>query len=293
MNEMLEQLKQQLVAFGPNLFAGLAVLVLGWLVAILASLLVRKILVRTSVDNKFAEWMKGPDSRSAVPIEQWAGKAVFYFIMLFVLIAFFATIKLTVVTEPLNALVEPFMAYLPKLVGAGVLVFVAWVLATVLKKIIAGALKAAKLDEKLGGATGGAAKPMPLSTTFAEAVYWLIFLIFLPLILQTLELQSLLEPVTAMFNKVSAFLPNIISAAAIAVIGWFIARIAQRIVQSLLASAGLDRLSEKWGLAASRRCDVGVACLGGGSGSARPRSPARRTNAPGLPPAGRRPGAVP
>ena len=73
----------------------------------------------------------------------------------------------------------------------------------------------------------------------------------MPLILQTLELQSLLEPVTAMFNKVSAFLPNIISAAAIAVIGWFIARIAQRIVQSLLASAGLDRLSEKWGLAAS------------------------------------------
>ena len=251
MNEVFEQLKQQFVAFGPNLFAGLAVLVLGWLVAILASLLVRKVLVRTSVDNKFAEWMKGPDSRSAVPIEQWAGKAVFYFIMLFVLIAFFATIKLTVVTEPLNALVEPFMAYLPKLVGAGLLVFVAWVLATVLRKIIAGALKAAKLDEKLGGATGGAAKPMPLSTTFAEAVYWLIFLIFLPLILQTLELQSLLEPVTAMFNKVSAFLPNIISAAAIAVIGWFIARIAQRIVQSLLASAGLDRLSEKWGLAAS------------------------------------------
>ncbi len=251
MNEMIDQLKQQFAVFGPNLLAGLAVLVLGWLVAVVASFLVRKLLSKTSMDNKIAAWVSGPDAKTAVPIEAWAGKAVFYLIMLVVLIAFFATIKLTVITEPLNALVQPFMAYLPKLVGAGVLLLVAWVLATVLKKIIAGVLKASKLDEKLGGATGNGAKPMALSNTFAEAVYWLVFLIFLPLILQALDMQALLQPVTAMFNKVFAFLPNIISAAAIAVIGWFIARIVQRLVQSLLASAGVDRLSEKWGLAAS------------------------------------------
>jgi hypothetical protein len=66
-----------------------------------------------------------------------------------------------------------------------------------------------------------------------------------------LELRALLEPVTAMFNKMFAFLPNLISAAAIAIIGWFVARIVQRVLQSLLASAGVDRLSEKWGIAAS------------------------------------------
>jgi hypothetical protein len=121
----------------------------------------------------------------------------------------------------------------------------------VLKKVIGGALKATKLDEKLGGATGEGAKPMSLSETFADVVYWLVFLIFLPLILQALDMKALLEPLTTLFNKVFAFLPNIISAAAIMVIGWFIARVVQRLVQSLLASAGVDRLSEKWGLAAS------------------------------------------
>lgn len=251
MNEMIKQLQEQFAAFGPNLLAGLAVLVLGWLVALVASYVVRKLLSKTTVDNKIAQWMSGPDTRTAIPIEAWVGKAVFYLIMLIVLIAFFTTIKLSVITEPLNALVQPVVAYLPKLVGAGVLVLIAWVLATVLKKIIAGVLKATKLDEKLGGATGADAKPMALSNTFAEVVYWLVFLLFLPLILQALEMKALLEPVTAMFNKVFAFLPNIISASAIAVVGWFIARIVQRIVQSLLASVGVDRLSEKWGLAAS------------------------------------------
>ena len=65
MNEMIEQLKQQFTAFGPNLLAGLAVLVLGWLVALLAGLLVRKILSRTAVDNKIAQWMSGPDTEDA------------------------------------------------------------------------------------------------------------------------------------------------------------------------------------------------------------------------------------
>jgi len=251
MQEMIEQLRQQFAVFGPNLLAGLAVLVLGWFVAIVVSFGVRKLLGKTSVDNKVAKWMSGPETKTPVQIEQWIGKAVFYLIMLVVLIAFFSTIKLTIVSEPLNSLLQPILAYLPRLIGATVLLLVAWLLATVMKKVIAGALRATKLDEKLAGAATEGSKPMPLSQTFGDVVYWLVFLIFLPLILQALDLQALLEPVTTLFNKVFAFLPNIISAAAIALVGWFIARIVQRLVQSLLASAGVDRLSEKWGLAGS------------------------------------------
>lgn len=254
MNDILMQLKQQFAAFGPNLLAGLAVLVLGWLVALCAAFVARRLLCRTSADNRLAQWLSGPDSKRQVPVEDWVGKAVFYFIMLIVLVAFFSTIKLTMVTEPLNAVLQPLLAYLPRLIGASVLIFVAWILATVLRKILAGALKAAKLDEKLGGASDAddkSNKPMALSETFADVVYWLVFLIFLPPILQTLELQGLLTPVTTLFNKVFAFLPNLVSSAAILAVGWFVARIVQRMVQSLLSSAGIDSLSEKWGLAPS------------------------------------------
>jgi len=251
MNEMIEQLRQQFAEFGPNLLAGLAVLVGGWLVALFAAFVTRKLLSKTSVDNRIAQWMGGPESKRQVPIEQWASKAVFFLVMLIVLIAFFSTIKLTMVSEPLNALVQPILAFLPRLIGAGVLILVAWVLATVLRNVIASILRATKMDEKLSGAAGEETKPLPLSKTFADVIYWLVFLIFLPLILQALEMNALLEPLTTLFNKLFAFLPNIFSAAAILVIGWFIARIVQRLVQSLLASAGVDRLSEKWGMAAS------------------------------------------
>ena len=117
MNEILDQLREQFAAFGPNLLAGLAVLVLGWIVALIASFLVRKLLGKTSLDNKLAAWISGPDAKKPIPIEDWAGKTVFYVVMLLVLIAFFTTIKLTVITEPLNALFDPLLAYLPRLIG--------------------------------------------------------------------------------------------------------------------------------------------------------------------------------
>jgi hypothetical protein len=90
-----------------------------------------------------------------------------------------------------------------------------------------------------------------VSRTLSEAVYWLIFLFFLPAILGALDIKSLLDPIMVMFNKFFAYLPQIIGAGMILLVGWLVARIVQRLVASLLASAGTDTASEKWGLAKS------------------------------------------
>lgn len=251
MNDLLVQLKQQFAAYGPTLLAGLAVLVVGWLVAVFASFLVRKILGKVSIDNKIAQWIAGPDAKREIPIERWAGAVVFWVILLFVLIGFLQTIKLTSVSGPLNSLLEPVMAYLPRVAGGALLLAAAWIVATIIRKVLLAVLSATTLDEKVGGQVREGSTPIALSKTFAEIVYWLIFLLFLPAILQALAMQSLLEPVTSLFNKIFIFLPNLLSAAAIALFGWLIARIVGRIVQSLLACTGIDGLSEKWGLAGS------------------------------------------
>ena len=251
MNEVLQQLRDQVAYFGPNLLAGLVVLIVGWLVALVAAFLVRKGLERVSVDNKIAQWVAGGEQKGKVPIERWIGKAVFYLIMLFVVVAFLQTVKLTVVTEPFHALVQPLMGYLPHLLGGGLLILAAWLLATIVKNVVSLTLRATRIDEKLGGSLTGDGKLVGLSNRFAEVVYWLVFLLFLPAILQVLQMEALLAPVTTLLNKVFAFLPNIISAAAIGAIGWFVARIVQRLFQNLLASTGVDELSEKWGVAGS------------------------------------------
>ncbi len=51
-----------------------------------------------------------------------------------------------------------------------------------------------------------------------------------------------------MFAKALAFLPNLFAAAIVLVVGWFVARIIQRIATSFLTAAGVDRLSDRIGL---------------------------------------------
>jgi hypothetical protein len=51
-----------------------------------------------------------------------------------------------------------------------------------------------------------------------------------------------------MLNRVFAYLPNIVAAGLILLVGWFVARVVQRIVTGLLAAAGADRLGEQVGL---------------------------------------------
>jgi hypothetical protein len=55
----------------------------------------------------------------------------------------------------------------------------------------------------------------------------------------------------ASYTRFLAFLPNLVAAAVIFVVGWFIARIIRNIVTGLLSAIGADRLSERVGLASA------------------------------------------
>jgi Conserved TM helix len=202
------------------------------------------------------------------------GTIVFWFIMLFVLMGFFQTLALTAISTPLDALIAQILVFLPRLLGAAVLLLVAWVVATVLKRIVTGVLRGLDLDRRISGVVRDDESPpsrlaaprtvsttetatarpttsltrISLADTLGDVVYWLVFLLFLPAILSTLDLGGILLPVQVMLNQIFGYLPNLFAAALILVVGWFVARIIQKIVTSLLAAAGVDRLGDRVGL---------------------------------------------
>jgi len=250
MQVIVNQIAQLVGAYIPSLVGALIILVIGWLVAVVVSAIVRGALRRTELDDRLARWIFGEEEAKAIETERWIAKGVYYLIMLFVLIAFFQVLGLTLITQPLNQLLMQVFQYAPRLLGAGLLLLIAWIVASVLRLVVLRVLRAAKLDERLGTQAGlEEEERVPLTQTIANAVYWLVFLLFLPAILNALALQGLLEPVQGMINKILGFLPNIFAAGLILVIGWFVARIVQRIVTNLLAAVGADQLSERVGLA--------------------------------------------
>jgi len=250
MQVIWDQITRLMGAYVPNFVAALAILIIGWLVALIVSAIVRGALRRTTLDDRLARWIVGEEAAKAIEMEKQIARGVYYLIMVFVLIAFFQTLGLTIITEPLNRLLIQVFQYAPRLLGAGLLLLIAWIVASVLKFTISRVLTAAKIDERLGSSAGlEEEKRVPLAQTIGNAVYWLVFLLFLPAVLSALELEGLLQPVQGMINQILGFLPNIFAAGLILAIGWFVARIVQQIVTNLLAAVGADRLSERVGLA--------------------------------------------
>lgn len=235
--------------YGPNLFGALAVLIIGWLVALIVSSAIGKALRKTGIDEKIAKKVVGDEKAHKIESHEWISNIIYYVLLFFVFVAFFQVLGLTLVAQPLNQLLTVVFAYIPKLFAALVLAVIAWVIATVLKKVVLRVLQSARVDEGLSSKTGLDRTEVPLSQTVAEIVFFLVLLLFLPMILNALALEGLLGPLQLMIAKILGFLPNLVAAAIILLIGWFLARILQKIVTNLLVAMGSEKLSERVGLA--------------------------------------------
>ena len=234
-------------AFLPSLIGAIVTLLVGWIVASVVSSVVKNLLKRTDLDNRLVGWATGSTTgRSSINSEKLIGDIVFWLIFLFALLGFLNALNLTVVASPLNNVLNQVLAFVPKLASAAALAGVAWLLATVVKAIVirtAGTLMPA-MSRRLAV---GENQVLP-SETLGNALYWFVFLFFLPLILDVLDLRGPLAPVQNLLNDILSALPNIFKAGLIGIVGWFLARIVRELVTNLLAAAGTERLAAKIGL---------------------------------------------
>lgn len=147
-----------------------------------------------------------------------------------------------------NNIVTSVQFYAPSVLGAIVLIVVAWLVATVLRAIVERVLNALHFDDRYGRSVGDPNTVTPLSKTIGNVVFWLTILLFLPGILGALNLPGIFVPVQNMVNTALAFLPNILAAVAIFVVGWFVASIVKRVLVSVFDAVGVDRLAARIGI---------------------------------------------
>ena len=269
--EPLKGIASEFWRYLPYLLGGIAVLVLGWLLAWAVAAIARKLLARTHLDERLGMAM-GRRLGEPGRLANWVAAAAFWIILSLSVIGALSVLQLGALSESLRQAVDAVMRYVPQLIAAGALLLAAWITASVLRWIVVRALEASRLEQRLGltrgaaptaqepyaagtpppvgGTTGASAAPTGIARSMGDIVYWLVFLLFLPAILGALALQGILGPVQSMVDKVLAFLPNILVAVVILALGWFFARILRRIVIGVLAAVGADRLGARIGLKA-------------------------------------------
>ena len=250
---MWDQLQsiQEAVADLSGFVAPVAIIVGGLVLSLLASWAVVAVVQRTGVDRRLSELLSSDDSKARTSIGRIAARIVFWLGVLITLVAMLSYVDLGEAAEPLQALIVQVLEYAPRILGAALIMVGAYLVARVLRYLIIAALTKTGLDERLSDQLAeveGREEKVPVSRMLGDTVYWLVFLLFLPAALGALELTGLLEPVTSMFETVVGYLPNLVSAAIILIVGWFVARLVQRILTNLSAAAGVDRLGERLGV---------------------------------------------
>lgn len=237
-----------------SLIGAIAILLLGWIVAALVSSAVRNLLKRTDIDNRIVG-MTARQQAPGINVEKVIASVVFWIIMILAIVAALNVLNLTTVSQPLNGFLNQIFSYLPRLGGAALLILAAWLLATISRLLVIRLARSLALDERVMGEPEDELAPPQnqflLSDTLGNVLYWFIFLFFLPLILDVLNLQGPLTPVQNLLNEFLAALPNIFKAIVIGFAGWLIARVVREIVRNLLVAVGSDRFGNRIGLTRS------------------------------------------
>ena len=87
-----------------------------------------------------------------------------------------------------------------------------------------------------------------LSQTIPEAVYWLIFALFLPAALDALGIEAVSAPAKQIIARVSSLLPNFLGAGVVIGVAVFIGKFVSKLATELLSGVGFDNVPQQLGL---------------------------------------------
>ena len=221
------------------ILAAVAILIIGWIIALIIAAGIKKVLSKLNTNQKLST---ATGHRSN--IENILSRVVFWVVMIIAVIGALNVLNLNSVSGPFSNMVQQFLLFIPQLLAAVAVGFIGWILANLVKVGLTKLLNKTQLDEKLSQDVG----VNSFSQNISEIVYWLILLLFLPIVLSILGLNGLLYPIQNMVNEAVVFLPNIFMAGIIIFVGYILAKIVRGITEGLLGSLNVQQHAEKIGL---------------------------------------------
>ena len=134
---------------------------------------------------------------------------------------------------PLEALWGKVAGFAPNLIGALMILLIGYAIAWTVKKVLTGLLKKIHLDtaSERVGLSDTLRRAQIRSTTselMGKIVFWLLFLTFLIPAAETLELEKVSETIDTLIQ----YLPNVLGAALIVVVGLVVAYFVRNVVWS-------------------------------------------------------------
>ena len=149
-----------------------------------------------------------------------------------------------VVVDPVKAMLIKIWGYIPAIAGAIVILIVGWLIAKLIEAVIVRVLKAIRLD--VGSDKAGISNilaqgeiKLSLSELIGAVIYWIVILVVIATALGTLNLTVAADLVSRLVD----YVPNILGAIFILIVGAFVADFVAAIVRTTAGNAGIKKAS--------------------------------------------------
>ena len=137
---------------------------------------------------------------------------------------------------------------IPDVVAAVLVLLLAFIVAAIAKALITKLTKIVGLERGLAKA-GVKRDNIEKTISFVgKLTYLVVFVLFVPGIFEKLGINNAATPIVSMMNVLTAYLPNIIGAVVIMIIGLFLAKIVKELLSPLLEKLKVNEWSAKIGI---------------------------------------------
>ena len=243
--------REQLMSWGPKVLLAIVILVATHFIAKAVQWAVAKMVDKMPI-------LKRDPGVGGDSVGKELGRLAYWLVWLVGLIAALQPLGLSQVVTPVTLLTNEVFAFIPHLLGAGLIFFAGLILGRIVGHIIEAALGAVNLERlagraglKIGDApvavdTSGVASEgtAPARSTIARAVGMTvsaIIVIFAAIAaLQTLGISAIADPAVAMLQTIATAIPRVFAALVWLAVAFLIARFVKTLVETVLPSLGFD-----------------------------------------------------
>ena len=226
-------------SIGGNLssaIAALLILIIGWFVAGIIKRIVSKLIKKTGIDEKLGD--------SKIQLSSFISKLIYFLVMIFVFILALEKLGMSNVLDPVKNMLNGFTSYLPNIIGAGLVAYIGYMLATIISELV-----------ELSGNSIKSFAPklrLPENVDLVNIIKKIVFIfIFIPLLISAfniLNMDSISEPATAMLRDFFNAIPKILVAVCIIILFVVGGRFLSELIKDLLNSMNVNNFLNKSGL---------------------------------------------
>lgn len=217
-------------------------LLIAFLAAGIAKFIVTGLLKLIKLDKKLDKW--GVNDGQVGTSMSFVGRLVYLIVFLMFLPTALEALGITSVSSPINGFASAFVEYLPKIVAAGIVLYVGIFVAIILAQIVSVLLKKTKIDSLIPRKDENA-QPVLLSDVIVKIMMGVIILVSLVQALLLLEIEAISVPAMNIVNAIFGAIPSIALAVVVIACGLLVTSIACTLLANVLTGLGFDGLVKK------------------------------------------------